>query len=69
LHEGKIGSSPRKAGRLLKIEVPYTLMAAFLADPFFEGIGRGGEFRFESGMVLEDLLAAWPGLVKRIVKL
>jgi hypothetical protein len=56
---GKARAFPNEGGpAILEVEVPEDIAA--LAD-------LGGEYRFEPGYGLEELLQAWPQLTKRVV--
>jgi hypothetical protein len=57
--DGKAQAFPNEGGpAIVEVEVPEVIAA--LAD-------LGGEFRFEPGYGLEELLRAWPQLPKRVV--
>src|SRR5688500_15248558 len=58
--EGKARLFPQEGGpAIIEVEVP-DLIAAL-------AIRAGGEFRFEAGWGLEELLEAWSTLTKRII--
>jgi hypothetical protein len=54
---------------ILEVGVPDRIMAILYADPIAAGLARGGEIRFEPGCGLEELLAAWHTLTKRVIPL
>lgn len=54
---------------ILEVCVPDRIMAILYADPIAAGLARGGEIRFEPGCGLEELLAEWHTLTRRVIPL
>jgi hypothetical protein len=52
---------------ILEVEVPERIMAIHLSNPDAVFVIRGGEIRFEAWCGLNELLAEWSNLVKRII--
>ena len=54
---------------ILEIAVPAWIMMILDSDPIASGLARGGEIRFEPESGLDELLAEWPNLAKRVISL
>lgn len=61
---------PNEGGSvILEVEVPIGIVDLVLGDPGLGPGARSGDVRFEPGVGLEELLQAWPDLVKRVLPL
>jgi hypothetical protein len=54
---------------IMEFEVPGWIMSILYSDPLASGLARGGEIRFESECGLDELLAEWHNLKKRVILL
>lgn len=52
---------------VLRVEVPSEIVDSIYKDPIAAAVAASGEFRFEPGVGLEELVAGWPNLVKQVV--
>src|SRR5262249_13389361 len=65
---GKAAIFPNEGGpAILEIQVPAWIVDILLNDPLQGAFARSGEARFEPGFGLEELLAEWPTLAKRVI--
>lgn len=52
---------------ILELEVPKDLIAILEADSYTLGFMASGDTCFDPTIGLKELLAAWPGIAKRII--
>lgn len=65
---GKAANFPNEGGpAILEVEVPAWIVDILLNDPLQAAFANSGEARFEPGFGLEELLAEWPNLTKRVI--
>lgn len=61
---------PNEGGpAILEVEVPVWIMNILYADPIAYWVALGGEIRFEPQSGLDELLAEWHNLTKRVIPL
>jgi len=61
---------PNEGGpAIIEIQVPSWIVDLLLADSLSADSARGGEYRFEPESGLNELLAEWPSLTKRVILL
>jgi hypothetical protein len=54
---------------ILEVEVPERIMQVLYAEPIARGLSRSGKIRFDPESGLNELLAEWPNLSKRVIPL
>jgi len=54
---------------ILEVSVPGWIMAILYSDSIAAGLARSGEIRFEPESGLNELLAEWQNLTKRVIPL
>ncbi|WP_165232038.1 hypothetical protein [Aquisphaera insulae] len=54
---------------IVEFEVPGWIMDRIYADPIAAALARGGEIRFEAESGLDELIAEWRHLRKRVILL
>jgi hypothetical protein len=54
---------------ILEVTLPARIMALLYADPIAAGLARSGEILFDPESGLNELLAEWPNLTKRVIPL
>jgi len=65
---GKAANFPAEGGpAILEIELPQWIVDIVMNDPCQRGTAQSGDVRFESGYGLDELLVAWPSLLKRVL--
>jgi hypothetical protein len=64
----KAASFPNEGGpAVLEVEVPADILAILEADPDARAAMDSGDTLFDPAVGMAELLAAWPGLVKRVI--